>query len=237
MKLVFISDLHLCWHREPVMFINSLEDGDVLCISGDIEPKDWKQVFEAFSKKYKHVVFVAGNHDYYDSNRSKVNNRFVRLQHYFPNIHWLNNSSVTIEGQRFVGTTLWWNKPSSPVLQLYCRTSLRDFTKIEGYNKWHSEACDKSRKYLSEAIKETDIVLTHHCPREELFLECDTMIKPCYITDMSFLKVKPKIWAFGHTHKNVQETIDNTLYINGGFGYYGEYDYCNSNMRGITVSI
>ncbi len=106
MKIWIISDLHLEM-QGPIPLPHPVAD---LCVlAGDIDrPLEAAVEWAAFHIAWAMpVVMVAGNHEFY---RDSVAGGLVRGHAYVqnhPNIHLLHDSSVVIDGTRFVGGTLW----------------------------------------------------------------------------------------------------------------------------------
>ncbi len=96
MKLVAISDTH---HQHYYL---RLPKADMLIHAGDFSFRGERieqilvvEWIRRQAKKYKYVVFIAGNHD--------IN--FMKGRHQLPeNVHHLQDSGVTIEGIHFYGS-------------------------------------------------------------------------------------------------------------------------------------
>lgn len=222
MKLNVVSDIHHRRHADPLAFVQGLHDADVLVIAGDLETKTANGIFPFFQQaceKFEHVVFVCGNHDYWNSvNRNEVHGRLRKYERRLPGLHFLNNETVTIEGQRFVGTPLWWRPQHAFQHNLYAEI-YNDYNNILGYAKWVAEACDKAVKFLAGTIQEDDVVVTHWCPRREFYNEGSAYF-PLYVTNMRGLQ--PALWCFGHTHFRTDMTLEGTRYVHEPYGYEGE---------------
>jgi len=105
MKLLVLSDLHL----EFAPFVPdpaAVEAADVVVLAGDISPgtKAIAWAHQAFAGKP--VVFVAGNHEFYRCDWDKLPGA-LREEAKKHDVHFLENETVTIEGVRFLGATLW----------------------------------------------------------------------------------------------------------------------------------
>ena len=144
MKIALCSDLHL--EFADVDLINS-EAADVLILSGDImvgndlhehppltvneyEPytelgvrQKVAQRFRAFlhrvSKEFPHVVYVAGNHEFYHGKYPDAYQWLRDECSKFPNIHFLEMDSVVIDDFTFVGATLWTDMNKQDELTMY----------------------------------------------------------------------------------------------------------------------
>jgi predicted phosphodiesterase len=137
MKIQFVSDVHCEFHIDQgVKWTSELSiEGDVLVLAGDITTYiSTTKVCTILAERFPYVIYVCGNHEYYRSNRGDIHNKLMKLQSQHSNFFWLNNRIVELEGQRFVGSTLWWDAP--PVAMLSIRAALNDFHTIQGYKKW-----------------------------------------------------------------------------------------------------
>ena len=109
MKIVAISDIHGDLIKVPKC--------DVVCICGDILPlhiqrnykESWAWLINEFtpwanSLKCKHVVFIAGNHDFIfeDCHNLGVDIKNIWKEH--PKIHYLIDEGVEIDGKKFYGS-------------------------------------------------------------------------------------------------------------------------------------
>ena len=103
LKIVSISDTHTM-HKDI-----KVPDGDVLVHCGDWTNKgeiyDIKRFLDWFSSQsHKHKVFIAGNHEL--SLEGVDRNKSLNLIKSYTNdnLHFLESSSVTIEGYKFYGS-------------------------------------------------------------------------------------------------------------------------------------
>lgn len=114
MKIQIVSDVHCEFHSDQgEKWAQSLPvEGDVLILAGDIATyHSLTLICRILASRFKYVIFVCGNHEYYLSDRGAIHNKLMKVQFQSSNFFWLNNRTVTLEGQRFVGTTLWWDAP------------------------------------------------------------------------------------------------------------------------------
>lgn len=114
MKIQLLSDLHLETH--PQWRAAPVPGADVLVLAGDIGSYQSGSRLEGQDFGLEHfspargwptpVVFVPGNHEYdgldFDQAHTRLRNTCARL-----GIHWLERESLTLQGVRFLGTTLW----------------------------------------------------------------------------------------------------------------------------------
>lgn len=115
MKIQIASDLHLeCLAiKEQEPFCKKLQsDADVLVLAGDICSRNKiVDTLKIFSGMYENIIYVNGNHELYGTHIDVIRN----LRNYIPpNVHWLDNSEVTLNNQKFIGCTLWFrNTPEN----------------------------------------------------------------------------------------------------------------------------
>jgi predicted phosphodiesterase len=107
MKIRVLSDLHL-EHDEPDVIPHA--DADLVVLAGDIhnhaEGLRWAaQTFDGAVP----VVYVPGNHEYYDGEFGALESAMHDAAHSVDNVHFLNNATlVDPQGRwRVLGTTLW----------------------------------------------------------------------------------------------------------------------------------
>ncbi len=100
-RIHVISDVHL--EFGPYELPADL-DFDILVASGDIGPVE--DAVRWLAKCGKPVVYVMGNHEYYDREFDEVLPA-ARAAARGTQVHVLERNSVTIQGVRFLGTTLW----------------------------------------------------------------------------------------------------------------------------------
>jgi len=219
-KIQLLSDLHFEFHRDGGRaFVSSLnpQGVDVLVLAGDTGTQkggSLRQGLRFLVQRYGEtpIVMVAGNHEFYGGTREDITRHMEVIQKEFPTVHWLENSTVTLAGQRFIGGTLWF--PDTPDSYRY-EGWLNDFRVIRGFKDWVYDVCSDSMRYLSENIQEGDFVVTHHIPDAQ-------GIHPKYRKGPSagmnrfFLCQMPQEvlgrgdwWAFGHTHDSMAFQIGN----------------------------
>ena len=100
MKLNVLSDLHLSLGALTI----PENDADVVILAGDLaRPREAIAWASGFAKP---VLYVPGNHEFYGGGIEGTVEELKRLCA-GTTIHVLDNDEVTIDGVRFLGTTLW----------------------------------------------------------------------------------------------------------------------------------
>jgi len=104
MKILNISDTHGKHNQIPLEW---LEPADIIIHAGDISNVGGLTEIEAFCEwyssldQYKHKIFIAGNHDFGFEEYPIAAPRIVRK---YPNITYLQDSMVEIEGLKIYGS-------------------------------------------------------------------------------------------------------------------------------------
>lgn len=226
MKIRIISDIHLDsfvgWQGPDVLLEDeAFEDPDVLVFAGDLrQAGDMMEKLQWFSDAFKQVVFVPGNHDYYHGSFDTVAEDIVAVNDHYDNVHVLQNDSVTIDGQRFIGGTMWFR--DHPMNAAHCMR-MNDFRIIENFAERVYIENAVALKYLSENVRKGDVVVTHHSPNlmSSHPRYANDPLNRFYVCDTSDIMMdkKPAIWAHGHTHDSYDYTIDETRVVCNPYGY------------------
>jgi Icc-related predicted phosphoesterase len=142
MKFISISDTHTKHNQIPLEW---LEPADCIIHAGDISSMGYlheiKNFCSWFSKldQYKHKIFIAGNHDWgFERNPNDV----ALIIKEFPNITYLQDSSVEIEGIKIYG---------SPHTPTFCDWA---------FNVDRGDIM----QYWNKIPKDTNILITHGPP-------------------------------------------------------------------------
>ena len=258
MKVNVISDLHL--EFDDLI----LPGGDVLILSGDIcEAKNVKKdqysedavqfkfehkrsdryirFFIEECAKYKHVIYVMGNHEHYGFRFDKTYNH---LKENLPNdILLLEKESVEIDGVIFVGATLWTDcNNADPITMYTLRHGMNDYRVVQNYyadkDVYHKLIPEftyadhlKAKKFISTTAKEnsdkTIVVVTHHSPSRKSTkpkYEKDFHMNGGYSSNLEeFIMDHPniKFWTHGHTHDDFDYMIEQCRVICNPRGYVG----------------
>jgi len=225
MKVLSISDLHCEFHSDGgEFFIEALPPADILVLAGDLNTFDGLEnnIYQICSN-YPHVVYVAGNHEYYNSTFSKVDKLLDKLSNKINNFHYLENNLVCIKTLTFVGATLWYPKNQNTLSN---KTDINDFTYIKKCDPEAFNRYEKTIKYLENNIA-NNIVVTHHMPSFECVASEYKKDKlNCYFAvnlDQMILEKKPKIWICGHTHQSFYRLLGDTKIICNPVGYPREH--------------
>jgi len=207
-NLQIMSDLHFEFHHDHgESFINGLDPSnvDILVLAGDIASLNGGMLAGAlhqFSKKFKNVVYVPGNHEFYKTairlGWNKLHNTTVKT------VHILHNEAKTVDGVRFYGGTMWFPETYDP-MTINAKTRMNDFYQISDMEpECYRENTDFVNKY-GVNVNEKTVVLTHHLPSPESTPRRfrASQLNPFFVCDMQ-QKIEscavPQLWIHGHTH-------------------------------------
>lgn len=182
---------------------------------------------------FNHVVYVAGNHEFYRSELNHVIKRLKEKISNIPNLHILYNETVTLDGQRFVGTPVFSNLTNDGYWNRQITERINDFRKIS-YRRFGRKLTAMDMKYLyatallflTTTIKADNVVITHWLPSPfciDKQYKGDSFINYYYAsTTLEELNVFPKAWVYSHTHiKNYSIVRYNDIILSCNLiGYY-----------------
>ena len=267
MKIKVVSDLHLEFSD---VNIKNDENCDVLILSGDImiaqdlhdHPEmDYSMYsnvnladlgrrqatalrFRNFLKRcsfqFPHVVYVAGNHEFYHGKWNQTLTILAKECAKHPNIYFLERGMKKIDDVIFVGGTLWTDMDKANPLTLHAaRDMMNDFRLIrkefDGYTKLkpadtvyrHRDTLAYIEEIVSRKEVERYVVVGHHSPS---YQSChpqyanDSLMNACYHSELgNFIadRTQIKLWTHGHTHNTFDYIIGSTRVICNPRGYEG----------------
>ena len=231
MKIYLLSDVHL----EFDTFIPPRLDVDVVILAGDIHVGlagiEWAKNTFADTP----VVYVLGNHEYYDSNMQQVFSE-IKETVVNTNVHVLDNDSITIGTTQFFGCTLWtdFNLHGEPRSAKNLATRyLNDYSSIyygpnnrslrthDSYAK-HVKSVNWLKKRLSQASKQS-VVITHHAPSAKSLPHqfVNQELEAAYASSLDYLvkESKAALWCHGHIHISSNYMLGQTRVVCNPRGY------------------
>lgn len=176
-RIVCISDTHLV-HEETRL---NIPDGDILLHAGDTTYRGSEMEVYKFLKwfsslPHKHKIFVAGNHDWLFQTEPE---KAAMLLSQFPNITYLEDSMVEVEGLKI------WGAPWQPWFYDWAFNLGRG---AEIKEKW-------------DLIPDgTDVLITHGPPYGFGDKVPSGELVGCVDLRDTIERVKPKLHVCGHIH-------------------------------------
>lgn len=243
LTLQIASDIHL--EKRLLPFEKILKpSADVLALVGDIGSPfvpSLEQFLGWCSARFVHVFYVPGNHEYYNEggfDTQHVNGLLRAMCERYPNVHFMYNTTVVVDGFAFIGSILWSHVPQEHKAEIerlmndyryiYKRPGVLvtvDDTNAE-YQKnvaWLSDEVGRAR-----VASQTPVVLTHHTPsfvRTSAPQYDGGVSKYAFSSKIACAPGTVRLWCCGHTHYNFHHDEEGYELISNQFGY---------NTRGIA---
>ncbi len=266
MKIKLVSDLHLEFSD---INIKNDEGCDLLILSGDImiaedlhkhpEPdvpyspaiiktlgsrqaaaQRYRDFLKRCSFQFPHVIYVAGNHEFYHgrwmASIQHLRDECARL----PNVYFLENDVKIINDITFIGCTLWTDMNRGDPLTLHAIGSMMNDYQIvrndeQGFTRLrpahtvsrHRQSLDYIRAVVAEQHDKKFAVVGHHAPSKlsthEQYKD-EFLMNGAYSSDLSdFIIDRPqiKLWTHGHTHHPFDYILGETRIVCNPRGYEG----------------
>jgi len=251
MRIKVVSDLHLEFSD---IFIKNSDnnDIDVLILSGDIlvieklrlegseNGKRFRDFLSRCSFQFPHVVYVAGNHEFYNSGKfyQTVEDMREFCSNQYNNIYFLERDTKVIDDVIFVGGTLWTDMNKFDPLTLHAvRDMMNDYRAIRNDRNGFipikpadtAERHRQTRDYIMTVVDQNKdkkcVVVGHHSPS---FQSCheqyrnDYLMNGAYHSELSELildRPQIKLWTHGHTHYAFDYMIGETRIVCNPRGY------------------
>ena len=267
MKIAVCSDLHL--EFEDIDLQNT-EGANVLILSGDIMIAEdlhnhkhfdynpytsgaladlgrrqqtalrFRNFLKRCSDNFPHVIYVAGNHEFYHG-KWKSSLQDLRDEcAVFPNVYFLERDVKVIDDITFIGATLWTDCNKGDPLTLHALTDMMNDFKIirndeHGYTKLrpahimyrHQQTVSYLKAILPDMKDRKIVFVGHHAPSKQSThpkYKNDQLMNGGYSSDLSeFILDHPeiKLWTHGHTHDPFDYMIGTTRIVCNPRGYAG----------------
>jgi predicted phosphohydrolase len=238
-KLQVVSDLHL--EHRPLYFDEIISvRGNVLALVGDIgspvyDVKTLDSFLGSCSRNYQQVIYIPGNHEYYNNSKTDVgtvDRTLTALCEKYPNVLLLNNKTYTLGNVCFIGSTLWSEVPIEHKTEV--EAYVNDYRCIWKNDQLNITVEDtnaefiKNKRFLETAIEDARakqlkiVVLTHHTPS---FFKTSAPQFEKKATTHAFstkLTCPPntiRLWCCGHTHYNFHHMDEGYELVSNQFGY------------------
>jgi 3',5'-cyclic AMP phosphodiesterase CpdA len=194
--------------------------------------------------KYREVIYVSGNHEYYGNLFNRVDEQ---IRAGIPdNVKFLQNQSHVIDGVLFLGCTLWTDmNRNDPITLNTVREYMNDYRTIKYLNEAKNEYYRltpeltmaehrKSMAWLKEQLDANRagaqmpvVVVGHHAPSKRSTkpeYQDDYHVNGAYSSNLDmFIEDYPeiKVWTHGHTHDTFDYQVGATRILCNPRGYKG----------------
>ena len=235
--IMIAQDLHD--HPEPA---NTADQAAIANGTGlgrrQMTAQRFRDFFKRCSFQFPHVIYIMGNHEFY-------NGKFYAGIDYmrdevakYPNITMLEQDMKIIDDVVFVGGTLWTNMNKRDPLTMHAiEGMMNDFRIIRNDKRNYATMSaldvairhDKTLGYIKHVVQEhkdkTCVVVGHHSPSFQSvnpIYAHETLMNGGYHSDLSeFIMDHPqiKLWTHGHTHHPFDYVIGETRIVCNPRGY------------------
>lgn len=256
MKVAYASDLH--FEFKPLV-LTDVEPADVLVLAGDIlnvsQFKRYSEVgkhhdilsfFDIVTSKFKHVLMVMGNHEYYGSYIDQAIDTLKELLPY-DNFHILNGDYIVIDNKLFAGGTLWTDyNNEDPTTLIAAPRMINDYRVIFKDNT-RITVSDilKRHKHFVNWVKNIDksgydanILITHHSPSMATTADHykhDAIMNGLFGSNLDYLLTNFDYAIFGHQHDPKTPIVNECVMLNNSRGYPHEPMHKNFKLKYFTI--
>jgi DNA repair exonuclease SbcCD nuclease subunit len=213
----------------------------------------YRDFLKRCSFQFPHVIYIAGNHEFYHG-KFFAGLDYLRTEcAKFPNIYMLENDTKVIDDVTFIGGTLWTDMNKGDPLTMHAiEGMMNDFRVIRNDKRnyatmsardvasRHARTLQYFRSVLAEQHDKKFVVVGHHSPSFQSVHPTyadETLMNGGYHSDLSeFILDHPqiKLWTHGHTHHPFDYMIGETRVVCNPRGYendgYSEDTGWNPNI-------
>lgn len=248
MKIQTMSDFH---YSSAISFVPKLsKKADVLVIAGDLAstPDEALAAITVIRKKRKiPVIYVLGNHEYYGRLWHSTLEQYKKVLTKEDNIFLLEKETVTIDGVKFAGTTLWTDLDNG-LGAFIAYNGMNDYIEIfkvdpDNYSIVHITPNDvieehkKCREFLYNSITadEKVVIVSHHGPSFSLVSPeySHSRLNCAFYSNLDgfFVDKAPDLFLYGHSHMFMEKDLYGTRCVCNPVGYKSEkYDEYRQNF-------
>jgi len=233
LRLRVLSDLHL----EISDFSPPAADCDAVVLAGDIHQGTagltWaRRVFGKLP-----ILYVPGNHEYYGRDWNRLAGDMARVAR-DQDIHLLDRGSVTLDGVRILGCTLWTDfdlfgaDRREEAMAMVGRT-LFDYRYIESQGQRIVPEQTRQRHLVDRAWLEAElagtssraaratVVITHMVPSQRSTAEryLTSTVSAGFASHLDAMVSRANLWIHGHTHDSYDYDLDGCRVVCNPRGY------------------
>lgn len=236
MKIRILSDLHIEFFPFDIPRLPD-DPETILVLAGDIgvvaDQKPLESFLQLAATRFKAVVMVFGNHEYY---RSVWPDALHALRRWTlpDNFHVLEKNCIEIDDVVFLGATLWSDfENGNPLSMMHCQRYINDFRVIgaRAKSRLHDPFPDApgfspldaleehraTRQWLATGMARTNaagkkmVIVTHHgvAPPSVNPKFIGSPTNGAFVSDLSELLMagRPRLVIHGHVHDSVDYTL------------------------------
>lgn len=259
MKIALYSDIHTEFLGHANWLPSVPATADAIALAGDIGHGDqaakWVEQLASLHMD-KHIIYVAGNHEYYHENISQQLHRFRDYFSLAPRIHFLENETAVIGDVRFLGCTLWTNFNAlhgnipGDIAASAAKKCVNDFRLIENDGRTftpskmatlNAESTYWLKQELTKKFAGKTVVVTHFPPCKQLRHGKIPMdeLSPYFLNDLEgFInRLRPEAWVYGHNHWCDDREIHGCRVVTNQLGYPHENQLVNGFRDDLLIEV
>jgi predicted phosphodiesterase len=236
MRIQIASDLHLERFAEKFPDFRGVErtDADVLVLAGDI--CKGTEIFDLFADWPCPVIYVPGNHEFYNSSIGEVLTGLATRAEMTPNIRVLAPGVTVMGNIRFIGCTLWtdyelFGIASRLQAMAECGQKIFDHSVIKGelderFSPAEARALHWAQRHwltaaLADPFDGSTIVIIHHAPHPKSVHTdfASFMTSSSFVSDLSSLMGTAEIHIHGHVHASFDYQVKGTRVVANPLGH------------------
>jgi Icc-related predicted phosphoesterase len=197
------------------------------------------------SKRFKNIIYVAGNHCFYNGEWWIKYKQFWEERLCPKNVYFLDDDIKIIDDVAFIGSTLWTNfNNRDPLAMFHAEKSMNDFRLIKyasapvnpygaGTLRISAEDTVVRHEASVEFIKQSinvfkhqmqTVVVTHHLPSMSCVDEMyrGDLLNHAFASNLDemILHNGPNLWIHGHSHSHYDAMIGDTRLLRNTPGYH-----------------
>ena len=233
--IVIAQDLY---DHTPESIQSSIDQGNIIG-RRQLAAQNYRQFLNQASELFDHVIWVAGNHEFYSGRWYGSLDTLRYEASKFPNVHFLEDDAVEIDDITFIGCTLWTDLNNDDWHTKHTlKHNMNDYHSIKNdkmnFHKLHPDDTfmrhRTSKKFIEDTVADHDkqfVVVTHHAPSNK---SVHAVYKDNYhmnggyrsnLEDIMIDNENIKLWCHGHTHHQFDYEIGKTRVVCNPRGYIG----------------
>lgn len=261
MLLRILSDLHNEFGGLNIIPVLPDENETVCILAGDIgvaiQPVSYVSFVSQMSKRFKDVIYVLGNHEYY---KGDYYTTFVTIKN---NLDPLELANVTLIGDKvivlpyeeekiaIISTTLWTSMDNrNPITMLAAIRGINDYHVVKKGGKVlqphdtvtvHEETVEELFTQIVHWKNKgwKVVVVTHHAPSELSTLPQfkGNKLDGTFRSNLEYaiLDSQPNLWVHGHMHNTSDYMLGETRVVCNPHGYPHELNQSFDSKLTIEV--
>jgi len=233
MRIQLASDLHLellrRWPDERL--IAPAPGADVLVLAGDIHRGP--RAIERFASWPVPVLYLAGNHEFYDGQWEALRPDLRRAAEGTA-VRFLDDDVVTLDGVRFLGSTLWTDYRLSGIAPSAAMEAAEGFL-LDHRRILTASGPFRARQALDEHLRSRawlarelsidhsmpTVVITHHAPHPDSIHArfAGSPVNGAFASDLTALVEQADLWLHGHMHDSFDYRVGRCRVVCNPRGY------------------